>query len=148
MILDTILPMLTGIAAVMGFMALYVKLTKHDEQKLINANNPAASIAYVGVMLGYALPVMGLVLNTLPNDEFLMWSLLAAAFQLFVYIVYDRVLPLLFKRIQSMSTRIEDGQIAPALQMAGFAVVVGMLNFAVTINLQPGNIVAVVETLK
>tara|TARA_R110001583_G_scaffold191644_2_gene357262 strand:+ start:1439 stop:1867 length:429 start_codon:yes stop_codon:yes gene_type:complete len=140
MILQTILPMLSGIAAVLGFMALYVWLTKHDEQKLINENNSAAAIAYVGVMVGYALPVMGLVLNTLPNDEFLMWSLVAAVFQLIVYIGYRKVLPRLNKRI-------EQGEVAPALQMAGFAIVVGMLNFAVTVHLKPGHILAALQTL-
>ncbi|MFX4226480.1 MAG: DUF350 domain-containing protein [Porticoccaceae bacterium] len=140
MILDTILPMLTGIAAVMGFMTLYVLLTKHDEQKLISENNIAASIAFVGVMVGYSLPVMGLVLNTLPNDEFLVWSLLAAAFQLIVFIGYRKVRPRICERI-------EQGEVAPALQMAGFALVVGMLNFAMTVRLQPGHFDAAVAAL-
>lgn len=74
--------------------------------------------------------MLGLVLSGLPYDEFLMWIGVAAAFQLIVFIVYRRILP-------GVSKRIEEGQIAPALQMAGLAVVVGMLLMAVTIDLEP-----------
>ena len=129
MILDNLLPMLTGLAAVLGFMALYTLLTPHNEQKLINKNNVAASIAFVGVLIGYGLTILGLVLNALPYDEFLMWSGVAAAFQLSVFIGYRRMIP-------GLSKRIEDGQMAPALQMAGLALVVGMLLMAVTVNLE------------
>ena len=43
------------------FLALYMRVTPHDEAKLIGAGNAAAAISLGGAMLGFTLPVASAV---------------------------------------------------------------------------------------
>ncbi len=112
-----------AIAIVMVFMYVFTKMTSYDEVALVKENNAAASIVYVGSMLGFALPIASAAANAVSLLDFAVWVVIAAVVQLVTYQVFKRFYP-------KIDERVEKGEIAASLKLAGVAVMVGMLNAA------------------
>lgn len=112
-----------AIVIVMVFMQIFTKMTSYDEVLLIKENNPAVAIVYVGSMLGFALPIASAAANAVGLIDFAVWVVIAAVVQLVTYQVFKRFYPLIEQRV-------ENGEVAASLKLAGIAVMVGLLNAA------------------
>lgn len=112
-----------AILFVLAFMWLYMRLTPYDEVRLIKENNPAAAIAYVGALLGFSLPIASALANAVGFIDFAVWAVISGACQFVTFMVFRRFYPLIGERI-------EKGEIAGSVKLAGVAVMVGLLNAA------------------
>ncbi|WKE66289.1 DUF350 domain-containing protein [Gallaecimonas kandeliae] len=105
------------------FCLIYTWVTPHDELALIRQNNIAASLAFGGALLGFALPMASAVANSMNWLDAAAWGLVALLVQL-----------LTFKALQwllgELSARITRDEMAPGLFVGLASVAVGLLNAA------------------
>ena len=112
-----------GLFALGLFGFLYTRITKHDEIKLIREGNTAAAIGFMGVLVGYSLPLSSAAENTVSLMEFIVWAAIRFAAQVAAYFIGSLVQP-------GLSKRITENDIAAGISKGGFAIAVGMLNAA------------------
>ena len=110
-----------GLVALGLFGFIYTRITKHDEMKLMSQGNTAASIAFIGALIGYSLPLGSAAANTVTIGEFLVWAVVGLVVQVLAYYVAT-----FFQK--GLSQRIINGDMAAAVWKGGFAIAVGMLN--------------------
>ena len=122
-IIPFILYFLGSIAALLVFSKLYAAITPHDEMELMRNNNTAAAIAYVGALIGFAIPVASAAANSVSLLDFGIWVVVAAVAQLAVFFVFRLTFPKISERIQA-------GELAVPLKLACWSVVIGILNAA------------------
>lgn len=112
-----------GIAALITFGFIYSRITRHDEIALMREGNTAASIGFVGVLIGYSIPLSSAATHTVSVGEFLVWALIGLVMQVLAYVAGSYFQP-------GLSKRIIDGDVAAGVWKGGFAITVGMLNAA------------------
>lgn len=104
------------------FVVTYIHVTPYNEHKEIHDNhNPAASIALVGAMIGFAIPEASLLIHAVGLADFFIWSAVALLVQLFAFVcslVYD------------VRERIIAGDMSVGIMLAGISIVAGILNAA------------------
>ncbi len=105
------------------FMWLYTLITPHNESTLIKENNLAAATTYVGTLIGFTLPIASVVANAVGFIDFLVWGIIAGLVQLITYFIFRLFYP-------RVSERIQQGETAIALKLAGISCIVGLLNAA------------------
>lgn len=103
------------------FAAIYVQITAHREFGLIREGNPAAVPAFLGALIGFALPLTAAMRFSVNVVDFVVWALIAAAVQIAAYYVGRAMMP-------SVSDRIVRGELAAGVWLGGIALVFGMLN--------------------
>ena len=102
---------------------VYTIITPHDEFKLIREGKMAASIALGGSIVGFSIPLAGVVSHSLSIPDVIIWGLIASVIQLGVFFVASKIIP-------ELSKRIEDNSVAAGLFVATLAIAVGLLNTA------------------
>lgn len=114
-----------GVAAVLTviFIAIYLKTTRHDEIKLIKDNSVAAAVAFSGSLIGFALPLASVMLNSLSLIELVLWGIVAMIVQILVYFLVRMPMP-------RVSERIEAGEVAAGIWLGVASLVAGILNAA------------------
>ena len=112
-----------ALIVVLVFMWIYTKLTKFDEVALIKENNSAASVTFVGTMMGFSLPIASALANSVSLIDFAIWAVIASVAQLVTYQIFRKFYPMIDERV----TR---GEMAASLKLAGISVMVGLLNAA------------------
>lgn len=112
-----------GLALLAGYVALYIRLTPYHELRLVREGNVAASVALVGAVLGFALPVSSAVAHSVGLADMLMWSAVALGVQSLVYLVLARAMPEIVRGIPG-------GQVAHGVLLGGLSVAAGLLNAA------------------
>lgn len=105
------------------FVALYIRITPYAELQLIRAGNSAASIALLGALLGFALPLASAIAHSVSLRDMLIWGLIAMLVQISVYLSVSRLLP-------ELATGIVNGCCAHATFLGGCALCAGVLNAA------------------
>lgn len=105
------------------FTALYIRFTPYAELQLIRAGNTAASIALLGALLGFALPLASAIAHSLSLADMLIWGGIAMLVQLAVYLAVSRLLP-------DLAEGISTGCCAHATFLGGSALCAGLLNAA------------------
>jgi putative membrane protein len=115
--------MLGAILILALFKFAYTRITPHNEYELIRKGNVAAAIALSGAAIGFALPVSNVIEHSISLIDFAVWALIAAAVQLAAFFIIGRVL-------SGLAARIEAGDIAAAIYIAGVSIAIGMLNAA------------------
>jgi putative membrane protein len=103
------------------FAALYVQITAHKEFTLIREGNPAAVPAFLGALIGFAMPLTAAMRFSVNVIDFFIWAIIAAAVQIAGYYVGRLLMP-------SVSERIVRGELAAGVWLGGIALVFGMLN--------------------
>ena len=125
--LSTIIPFLgyfiPSLLLVFFFVWVYTKITPHKEVALIKENNPAAATTYVGTLIGIALPIASVIANAVGFIDFIIWAILAGIIQLITFFILRLFYP-------KISERIEQGEMAIAIKLAGVSIIVGILNAA------------------
>lgn len=108
----------------LAFKVIYQLVTPYRERELIRQGNTAAAIALVGALIGYVLPLASALSHTVTLVEFVAWALLAGVIQIIAFTLVRVV------ALPDVKTRIENGEIAVGVYLAGVSVAVGVLNAA------------------
>ncbi|WP_121115578.1 DUF350 domain-containing protein [Croceibacterium ferulae] len=112
-----------GAALLAGFAVLYSRITPQHEFNLIAGGNCAAATAFLGALIGFALPLASAAAHSVSLADFAIWALIGAAIQLLAFGVAALVQP-------RLATRITEGEMAAGLWAGGVALVTGLLNAA------------------
>jgi len=105
------------------FACLWLWATPFDDIALIRQGNAAASISFAGALIGFAIPLAGVVRASGSILEVLPWSAIALIAQLLGLWAATRVMHGLVKPI-------EHGETAAGIFVAGVAITIGILNAA------------------
>lgn len=118
-----------GVAAILTviFIAIYLKITRHDEIKLIKDNSIAASVAFSGSLIGFALPLASVMLNSSTILDLVLWGFVAMIVQIVAYFLVRMPMP-------RVSERIEAGEIAAGIWLGAASLAAGILNSASMTN--------------
>lgn len=91
---------------------VYALLTPWKEIALIRDGNPAAAVAFAGVLIGLAIPLaVSLSVSTSVRDVAL-WGLATLVLQLLAFRIVDLILT-------GLPQRIQDGEISAAVLLVG-----------------------------
>ena len=114
-----------GTAAVLTilFVLIYTRITRHNELALIKQNVSAAAIAFAGSLIGFALPLASAIDNSADLLDMILWGFVALIVQLVAYVVVRLFMP-------RVSERIEAGEMAAGIWLAGASIAAGILNAA------------------
>jgi putative membrane protein len=105
------------------FIAIYTRITKHNEIALIKENSTAAALAFSGSLIGFALPLASTMINSINIVEMVLWGLVALIVQVLVYLFIRLPMP-------RISERIEAGEVAAGIWLGTCSIVAGILNAA------------------
>jgi len=108
---------------VAAYLLVYTWITAHDEFALLKANNAGAAIALGLSLIGFALPLTSSIAHSDGVVDMTIWGVIALIIQVGVYYAARMAVP-------NLSTRIEAGEIAPAIWLGAASVAAGMLNAA------------------
>ena len=111
------------IAVLVVFAGLWLWATPFDDIGLIRQGNAASAISFAGALIGFAIPLAGVVRASSSIWEVLPWSGIALLAQLLGLWAATRVMHGLVKPI-------ERGETAAGIFVAGIAVTIGILNAA------------------
>jgi len=103
------------------FAVLYWRVTPHDELRLVRAGNPAAIVAFLGALIGFALPLRTAMVGSYNLVDYAVWALIAAVAQVAAYLVARLVMP-------DVSRRITEGEAPAGLWLGGMSIFVGVIN--------------------
>jgi putative membrane protein len=112
-----------GIALVVVFLAIYVRVTPHREFALIRQGNLAASLSLSGALLGFCIPLASAITHSVAWWDMLLWGAIALVVQLLAYGAVRLTLP-------NLSQDIAEGKNAQGLFLGTLSLVVGVLNAA------------------
>lgn len=112
-----------GLALLVAFIAVYVRVLPYREIGLIREGNVAAAISLSGAVLGFVLPLASAVAHSVNPVDMVAWGVIAFLAQTIVYFAVRWLVP-------HFGEAIRDGKIAPATLLATLAVAVGVLNAA------------------
>lgn len=107
-----------------AFKYIYQWVTPYNEKALIRQGNTAAAIALAGALIGYVLPLASALSHTVSLPEFAAWATLAGVIQVAVFTGVRLV------ALPDVKARIENGETAIGVYMAGISIAVGVLNAA------------------
>ena len=105
------------------FVVIYTRVTKHNELALIKENSTAASVAFSGSLIGFALPLASTIINSVTIVEMVLWGLIALVVQVLVYLLIRLPMP-------RISERIEANEVAAGIWLGACSLVAGILNAA------------------
>jgi len=105
------------------FTVIYWKVTSHNEFKLIKEKSIAAAVGFSGALIGFALPLVSVMLNSTNVIEMAQWAVVAMVIQIFVYFLVRMPMP-------KISERIENNEVAAGIWLGVASLVGGMLNAA------------------
>ena len=105
------------------FVAIYTRVTRHNELALIKKNSRAAAIAFSGSLIGFALPLASTMINSVTVVEMALWGMVALIVQVLVYLLIRLPMP-------RVSERIEADEVAAGIWLGTCSMVAGILNAA------------------
>ncbi len=117
------LHLLVTLAMLVAGVVLYIVTTPHKDFALVKDGNLAAAISLSGAILGLAIPLAFCMASSVSVAEIVIWGLLAVLVQILVFRLVDLLL-------LDLSARIEGGEMAPAVLLAGIKLSVAAINAA------------------
>ncbi len=105
------------------FVVIYTRVTRHDEFALIKKNSTAATVAFSGSLIGFALPLASTMINSVTVVEMVLWGGIALIVQVHDYLLIRLPMP-------SISERIEADEVAAGIWLGACSMVAGILNAA------------------
>ncbi len=112
-----------GTALSFVFAVIYIRITGHDEMKLIREGNASAALALGGSLVGFALPLSKAIAQASSVPDCVLWGAMALLMQLLAYAFARLILP-------NLSDRISTNTLAAAILLASISIMAGMLNAA------------------
>ena len=104
-------------------LALYMVITPYPEVKLIREGNAAAAASLGGVIIGFALPLASVVVNSVSLLDMLLWSAVALLVQLAAFAAVRLMVP-------NIARHVREGQASSGILLAAVAIALGLLNAA------------------
>jgi putative membrane protein len=101
-------------------LVIYVLLTPHKELALIRNENPSASLAFGGVIVGLAIPLGAALANSSSIVELAIWGTITVLIQLITFRIVDVLL-------NQLPRRIADGDVAAAIFLMAVKLGVGIV---------------------
>ena len=105
------------------FVLIYTRVTRHNELALIKKNSSAATIAFSGSLIGFALPLASTMISSDTVIELVLWGVVALIVQVLVYLLIRLPMP-------RISERIEADEVAAGTWLGACSMVAGILNAA------------------
>ncbi len=105
------------------FVFIYTRVTRHDELALIRKNSTAATAAFSGSLIGFALPLASTMIGSVNVVELMLWGVVAMIVQVLVYLLVRLPMP-------RISERIEANEVAAGIWLGTCSIVAGILNAA------------------
>ena len=113
----------SGVVLLALFAGLYTLVTPQKELSLIRAGNSTATVAYLGALIGFSMPLASAAANSVSLVDFVIWAAVGAIIQLFAFGIALLTQP-------GLPRRITEGDMSAGLWAGGIALVVGLLNAA------------------
>lgn len=110
--------LVSGVAMLWAFICLYIFVTPYDERVQIRDGKMAPTVALVGAMIGFTIPIVTMSYHGAQFVEYLVWSIVAGAIQLVCFKFLHWFMP----------QQIEADNVAVAVFYAGASVCVGLIN--------------------
>ena len=104
-------------------LALYVAITPYPEIRLIREGNAAAAASLGGAIVGFALPLASVVVNSVSLLDMLLWSAVALGVQLVAFAGVRLMVP-------AISQHVREGQVSSGIFLGAVAIALGILNAA------------------
>ena len=104
-------------------LALYVVITPYPEIKLIREGNAAAATSLGGAVIGFALPLASVVVNSVSLLDMLLWSAVALIVQLAAFASVRLMVP-------NIARNVREGQVSSGILLGAMAIALGLLNAA------------------
>ncbi|KQZ97556.1 DUF350 domain-containing protein [Rhizobium sp. Root564] len=112
-----------GLLAYAVFAGIYTRLTPHDEMRLIRSGNLSATIAFLGALAGFGLPMASAAANSVNIIDFIIWSIIGIVVQILAFYVARASLP-------GIHEKIGRGEVSAGVWGGGIAFIIGILNAA------------------
>lgn len=112
-----------GLFAYAVFTSVYTRLTPHDEIRLIRSGNLSATIAFLGALAGFGLPMASAAANSVNIVDFIIWSAIGIIVQIVALYIARASLP-------GIHEKISRGEISAGVWGGGVALIIGILNAA------------------
>jgi len=109
-----------GVALIVAFAAVYLRMTMHDEIALIRAGNLSAVIAFGGNLIGFALPLEKAIAQASSIADCVLWAVAAMIIQFAAYGLARLLSP-------DLSKKIEEDRLSAAAMLAVIAIISGTL---------------------
>jgi len=113
----------TSLAILVFGVAVYMKLTSHDELALIREGNAAASLSLGGAIVGLSLPLAFSLASSVSLWDLVFWGLVALLLQTVAFRIVDVIL-------KDLSKRIEEGEIGAAVLLVCCKLATAAINAA------------------
>jgi putative membrane protein len=115
----------TGVGVLLSivFAVIYIRITGHDEVKLIREGNVSAALALGASLIGFALPLSKAIAQASSVADCVLWGAMALIVQLLAYALARTVIP-------DLSDKIARNTLAAAIMLAAISIMAGMLNAA------------------
>ncbi|MFM0003562.1 MULTISPECIES: DUF350 domain-containing protein [Paraburkholderia] len=115
--------LLSAFVLILGFAAVYLKVTPFDELALIREGNVAALLSFAGALIGFCLTLASSIAHNSTLMLVLIWAIGAMVVQVATYALLTRLLP-------GMNDGIETRNTAMGGLMGAASLVVGIINAA------------------
>jgi len=112
-----------SVVVAVGYLAIYTRMTPHDEFELIRKNVPGAAVSLGLSLVGFALPVASAIAHAANIVDCVIWSVIALIVQIFVFYIVRIPVP-------DLSNRIARGELAPAIWLGLASLAAGILSAA------------------
>lgn len=103
--------------------AVYLRMTRHDEFALIRAGNTAAALSLGGAIIGLALPIAFSLAASLSLWDLVFWGVVALILQIVAFRIVDLVM-------KDVSSRIEAGEMSVAILLVSVKLATAFINSA------------------
>jgi len=118
-----LLYLVSSVALVALFIAVYVQVTPQRELALLREGNVAAATAFGGAILGFVIPLSQAVAQSQNLVDMALWSAVALVVQIAVFLLAGAL-------IGQAGQKVARGDLGAAIFLALTAVAGGMLNAA------------------
>lgn len=112
-----------GVAMMLFFGALYLRITPVAELRLAKQGNLACALSFGGALVGFSLAIAASIAQSVGIADFLLWGLGAAVIQILVYFAATRF-------IAEASTELAANNVAVGAWLGAVSVAIGLLNAA------------------
>jgi putative membrane protein len=112
-----------GVALCFVFTVIYVRITGHDEIRLIREGNASAALALGSSLVAFAMPLSKAIAQASSVPDCILWGAIALVVQLLAYGLARILIP-------GLSGKIEKNTLATAIILAAISLTAGMLNSA------------------
>ena len=102
---------------------VYMKITRHDEMRLIREGNTAAALSLAGAIVGMSLPAAAALASSITLLDVVIWTFVALVLQIVAFRICDRL-------VKDLSGRIQSGDMGAATLLVAIKLATALVNTA------------------